>query len=284
MKILFSKLVLWSLSLSLVSVQAQLSGDTWASVNQKKTGYLTITYIQAPALTFRNEQGQLDGICFDIVKSFMDYLRTTRGINLKAKVLPETQDFSKFLLDIKSAQGGVFGLGNITITPERELTYDFSPPFINNLSFLLTHQSVPTLGALTDLGRQFAGMTAYTVKGSTNERYLLSLKQKYFPALRIVHLPNSGAVMSKVSSDNRSFTVLDFNFYAEALKYSAPIKRHPVGDHSEEFFGVIMPNNSDWKPIWEEFFSRTQFRKSIEYRKILTKHLGSSAVRALEMY
>jgi len=261
----------------------QLKGDTWAEVQQKKTGTITVAYINAPGLTFRNTQGHLDGVCFDIVKSFIDYVKNTKGIVLKAQVMPESL-FSQFMEGIRTGQGGVFGLGNITITNERKLSYGFTPPFINNLSFIITHQTVPTLTNLSSIGTQFKGMTAYTVKGTTNEKIILEIKQKYMPTLSIVYLPSSGAALSKVAGDNRSFTSLDFNYYAEALKYNAPVKRHSAGDRKEEDFGIIMPKSTDWTPIWNEFFASNRFVKSPEYRKILLKHLGPSAVRALEQY
>ncbi len=287
-KLIFSK-ALWFFSLIVLVGHsppnpAELRGDSWATVQQRKSGTITITYIDTPGLSFRNQQGRLDGVCFDIIKDFMDYVKATKGIQLKANVMPESKSFGQFLSDVKLAQGGVFGLGNITITAERKQIYNFTPPFINNLSFIISHNSVPTLANINSLGTQFKGMTAYTVKGTTNEKIILDIKAKYIPSLSIVYLPTSGAVLTKVASDNRSFTSLDFNYYAEALKYNAPIKRHPVGDQREEDFGIIMPKNCDWTPVWEEFFANNRYTKSPEYRRILLKHLGPSAVRALEQY
>ncbi len=262
----------------------QLKGNTWAEVQQRKTGVITIAYINAPGLSFRNIQGRLDGVCFDIIKSFIDYVKRTKGISLKAQVMPQYELFSHFMDEVKTAQGGVFGLGNITITDERKQVYNFTYPFINNLSFVISHSSVPTLVNLGSIATQFKGMTAYTVKGTTNEKIILGIKQKYMPNLAIAYLPTSGAVLAKVAADNRSFTSLDFNYYAEALRYNASVKRHPVGDRREEDFGIIMPKSSDWAPIWNEFLNTNRFTKSPEYRKILLKHLGPSAVRALEQY
>lgn len=265
--------------------QAQiLAGDSWASAKRFKKGTILLTYIKTPGLAYKNTEGNMAGLCFDIVKEFSNYLYDTYGVNLRIRVLPETKDFKQFLENIRTARGGVFGLGNITITPERELTYDFSPPFLNNLTFILTHSSIPELSSLRLIGQQFKGMKAVTVKGSTNEKVILQIKEKYFPGLPIVYVPSSGTALTKVVSDNRSFTSLDFNYYAEALKYNLSVRRHPPGDLYSEKFGFIMPNNSDWQGIWKEFLVENNFKRSATYRKILIKHLGLSAVKALERF
>ncbi|MEO1653945.1 MAG: transporter substrate-binding domain-containing protein [Bacteroidota bacterium] len=267
------------------SLKAQiLAGDSWASVKQYKKGTILLTYIKTPGLAYKNTDGNLEGLCFDIVKEFSNYLNTTYGISLRIRVLPETKDFKQFLENIRTARGGVFGLGNITITQEREQTFDFSPSFLNNLTFILTHSSIPELSSLRLIGQQFKGMKAVTVKGSTNEKVILQIKQKYFPNLPIVYVPSSGTALTKVVSDNRSFTSLDFNYYAEALKYNLSVRRHPPGDLYSEKFGFIMPNNSDWQGVWREFLVENNFKRSSTYRKILIKHLGLSAVKALERF
>lgn len=265
--------------------QAQiLAGDTWANAKQNKRGTIVLSYIYTPGLAFKNQYGELDGVCFDIVKEFIAFVQRETGVALKAKVRPQSQNFDSFMRGVKTAQGGVFGLGNITITVAREREYDFTEPFINNLAFMITHTSIPTLSALSNMANQFRGMQAYTVKGSTNEKYILELKNKYYPQLPIYYVPNSREALKKVVNDPQAFTSLDFNYFAEAIKSNYPIKRHPVGDVNVEQFGIIMPNNNDWKPLWDAFFKSENFIRSISYRKILIKHLGISAVRALDSY
>jgi ABC-type amino acid transport substrate-binding protein len=261
-----------------------LSGDTWAKVQQQGSGTIVLTYIKAPYLSFLNGNNQLEGICADIVKSFIDYIKIKKGIIIKAKVMPVTIDFNQFLNTIKSAQGGVFGLGNITITEARQQQFSFTKPFLNNVAFLLSHNSVVTLRSLKEIAAQFKLLKAYTVKGTTNEARIQEIKQKYFPNLQIQYVATSGDALQKVATDSKSFTSLDFSYYLEAGKYQNTIKRHPVGDNASEKFGIIMPLNSDWKSIWDEFFTQTRFTKSIEFRKILNKHLGTNAADLLEQY
>lgn len=268
---------------SLVKAQSQLIGDSWAKVNRTKSGKIVLSYIDTPGLVYRGSNGKLTGVCVDIVQQFVNYLKTTHRVKrLNILVQGRSDHFSIFLDNIKRGRGGVFGLGNITITPQRKQTFKFTPAFIYNVSVLLTHKRVATLGNLRSMQRGFGSMKAYTIRSSTNAKRILDLKKRYFPNLRIVYLPSSIEVLRKVSSDPRSFTCLDFNYYASALQRGLPIKRHPVGDQKRgEEFGMIMPKSSDWAGIWNKFLTR--FVRTTAYKKILVKHLGSGAYRLLNV-
>jgi hypothetical protein len=89
--------------------------------------------------------------------------------------------------------------------------------------------------------------------------------------------------LEKVFSDPSGFAYLDLAFYIEAVQMKKNIKRHAVGDKSSEQFGFIMPTNSDWSPVLEEFFkSNGGYLNSKEYRSILIKHLGEAGVKLLQ--
>jgi putative glutamine transport system substrate-binding protein len=89
--------------------------------------------------------------------------------------------------------------------------------------------------------------------------------------------------LSKVAADPQSFTYLDIAFYLDALKHKKPLKRHGVGDQASEEFGLIMPMSSDWQPLMTEFFMKGGgYTNSIEYKKILSKHLGTAGVKLIE--
>jgi ABC-type amino acid transport substrate-binding protein len=257
-----------------------LKGDTWAEAQKKGSGELTYTYIETPGFSYLDNAGKVQGICVDIMDHFVDYVEKNKQVKLSVKYQGQTDDFKKFYSNVKNGSGGVFGLGNITITDVRKKEVKFSPAFINNVTVLLTHNSVATLGALPQIAKTFEGMTAYTIKGTTNEKQLLELKTKYYPAMKVEYLPSSPEVIAKVASDPNTFTNLDFTYFLDAIKEKKPIKRHPSGDYDAEEFGMIMPLNTDWGPLLDEFL--VNFKKTTEYRQILAKHLGVNAVKMLK--
>ncbi len=85
-------------------------------------------------------------------------METNYGIKINSTYQRvEGDDFAKMMKIIKDASGGIFGLGNITITEERKKVYEFSPPIMSNLSLLITHSSAPSLTNIENIGVVFKG-------------------------------------------------------------------------------------------------------------------------------
>lgn len=257
---------------------------SWAEAQKNKEATIVVNYIQTPMFSYSSSQKEKPkGICVDLMDNFAKYLEVQKGIKLTVVYRPY-EDFVKFYESTKSAASGTFGIGNITITEARKKEVKFSPPFISNTTVLLTHNSVPTLRKIELIGKDFAGMTAYTVKGTTNAQRIEALKKQYMPEMQIKYLSSSIEAIQAVAQDPKGFTNLDFVYYNDAIRDKLPIKRHPVGDFTAEDFGIIMPLSSDWQAAIQDFFavSGRNYRNSAEYRASLNKHLGESAVRLLE--
>ena len=266
------------------SVYAQtFTGDTWANVKSAKSGTISLAYVETPSFVYKDKAGNLTGICVDIMNDFVSWVNKNKGVTLNSKFAGDGTSFRGMYDKTKASSGGVFGLGNITITEERKREVKFSPPFITNFAILITQPAVPTLAKLEDISKTFAGLTAYTAKGTTNEKRILDLKQKYFPAMKISTTTSSQETLEKVFSDPNAFAYLDLAFYIEAVQMKKSVKRHAVGDIAAEQFGIIMPSNSDWSPLLDEFFKAgSGYTNTKEYKTILVKHLGEAGVKLLQ--
>jgi ABC-type amino acid transport substrate-binding protein len=259
------------------------SGDTWASVKSTKSGTLSLAYVETPSFVYKDKSGNLTGICVDIMNDFVKWVSVNKGVKLKSQYVGDGSNFKSTYDKVKASNGGVIGLGNVTITEDRKKEVKFSPPYVTNVAFLVTQPSAPTLAKLEDLPKTFGNYTAYTAKGTLNEKRIIELKSKYNPALKISTLTKSQEVLEKILSDPNSFSYLDLAFYIEAVQMKKPIKRHPIGDKTSEQFGFIMPLNSDWSPLLDEFFKANGgYVNTKEYKSILIKHLGESGVKLLQ--
>lgn len=260
-------------------IHAQLIGDTYEVAKKKKKATFLYLYSEAPGFAMNSDEGYT-GVCFDIMTGFVDYLEKTENIAVEVKVRTNaTDDFTYFLNAIKEAEGGVFGLSNTTITPERLKQYKFSSPYIVNSGMILTHESIPTLNNISEIESAFKDMTAVTVKGSTNEAALLKIKKEFYPDLTINYVHSFSEALETVLNDKSSFTNLDLTYYLSAKKNGHPIKRHPSGGNGAEQFGIIMPKSNDWAPLLNEFLSL--YIPSEDYRKMLSKNLDPEALEFL---
>ncbi len=263
-------------------ILAQLRGDTYSTARQSKAAKFYYVYDGVPGFVDQDANGEVKGLLVDIMQKFEDYLRDTRGISVSVEfVQVPNKDFKIFMSDIKDGSGGVFGLSNVSIREERKKDYKFSPPYISNVSVLISNAKTPTLTNLGDLSARFSGKKAYSVSSSTYYARLDELRQAYYPDMEIISLPSVNEVMAKVSTDNDAFGVVDLNYYLQALKEKTPIKRHSIGDKGEDRFGVIMPLRNDWEPLIKDFFNNG-FIGGPEYRLIISEHLGKGALRLIE--
>lgn len=83
---------------------------------------------------------------------FAAYVEDTYGVTISYEYKPvaNTSNFQSFLDAVKASKGGVFGLGDITITKARKQTFEFAPPYFENVAILVTDISVPDLENLAD--------------------------------------------------------------------------------------------------------------------------------------
>lgn len=259
------------------------TGDSWSQVKANAKGTVSFAYVETPSFAYQDANGKLTGICVDIMTDFVKWTTENKGVKLESKFVGEGKNFKAMYDKTKASIGGVFGLGNITITEERKKEVKFSPPFITNFAILVTQNSVPTLTKFEDMPTAFAKLTAYTAKGTLNEKRILELKQKYFPAMKIAYTSTSQETLEKVFADPNGFAYLDLAFYLEAVQLKKSVKRHPIADKAAEQFGFVMPLNSDWYPVMDEFFKANGgYVNSPQYRSILLKHLGETGVKLLQ--
>lgn len=270
--------------ISTVNLFAQgYTGDSWAQVKANGKGTVSMAYVETPSFVYKDASGKLTGICVDIMADFVKWTNENKKVNLTSKFVGDGSNFRGMYDKTKASIGGVFGLGNITITDERKKEVKFSPPFITNFAILVTQNSVATLAKFEDMPTTFGKLTAYTAKGTLNEKRILELKQKYFPAMKIAYTATSQETLEKVMADPNGFAYLDLGFYLEAVNMKKSIKRHPIADKAAEQFGFVLPLNSDWYPVLEEFFnSGGGYLNSAQYRKILVTHLGETGVKLLQ--
>jgi putative glutamine transport system substrate-binding protein len=265
-----------------VALAQTYSGDDWSKV-KASGGTISLAYVETPSFVYKGSDGKLTGICVDIMNDFVKWTNETRGVKLTLKFVGDGTSFKGMYEKVKGSKGGVFGLGNVTITEERKREVKFTSPFITNSAILITQSSVPNLAKLEDIQKGFAGFTAYTAKGTLNDKRISDLKQKYFKDLVVSYTTTSQEALEKVFDDPKGFAYLDMAFYLEAVQLKKNVKRHPAGDKTAEQFGIIMPLSSDWAPIFEEFIKANGgYYSSPQYKASLVKHLGEAGLKLMQ--
>lgn len=264
------------------TLSAQLKGDSWKSSLEKKSGKLTVVHFELPRYAATNKQsGKLEGICPEILDDFIAYVKRTKGVTVTPVFVGSGTNYKSTYESVKSGQSGVLGIGNVSITEQRKKEVQFTRPYLKSRTLLITASEVPTLVSLDDIPNVFSDFKAYTVAKTRIDMDVNAIKKKYLPNLVIQNTDSYATLTSKVAADPKSFTFIGINQLFEYRDKS--IKNHRVGNGDPVGLGFIMPLNSDWGPIFDEFMAADGgYTNSARFKEILVKHLSLSGYRLLK--
>lgn len=196
----------------------------------------------------------------------------------------EGKNFQTFYQSVQQSEGGVFGLGNVTVKESRKSEVAFTPPYIKNIALLVSQSSVPDVEDYNQIDEIMNGFTAYVPQGTTHEDRMNSIKENYYSGLKIAYTESSKEALDRVLENPRSVCFQDIALYWDYKRNNQDIKYHPLQSQESEDLAMIMPKGSDWQPIFEEFFEfGGGFKSSSIYRNSLVRHLGEEVVNMLKM-
>jgi hypothetical protein len=275
------KLFLLILTLLCFRGEAQLKGDTFTEAKKKGQANVVFAYVETPGYTYTASDGKLSGIGIDLMNGFKKYMEVNEKVKMNVTYKNDANDFNLFLNEVKTSNGGVFGIGNIAITEERKKDLKFSPNYLTVFTLMITHKDAPSLQKMELISNTFKGYKAYVTKATIWEKNVIDIKKNYFPELEIVYVPSINELVDRVANDPKSFTIVSINYYSVGLKNNKPIKRHPAGDSKPLQVGIIMPKNSDWDNVLTQYLQSGVLEGS-EFRKSISTHLGVNALKLLD--
>ncbi|MDN4165071.1 transporter substrate-binding domain-containing protein [Cytophagales bacterium LB-30] len=267
-------LILFLLFQSFNLIAQSYSGSTYQEASSKKSGEIVFLHMPSPYIS-EKQNNIRKGICSDIMNEFIQYVEKTKGIKLNVKHVDAEDNFPKFIKTVRESNGGVFGLGDVTITNERKTFLNFSPSYLDNFPVLVTNSTYDRFQNEAILFKKYEFKTAYTTKGTLHERRVLDLIAKYQLKTTVTYVPSSIEIIDFIEKDPSSFGLVDAIFYLDAVKKKMKISPQQIEKKESEEYGIIMPKNSDWATVMKDFFEHNGgFKNSSNYRKILSDNFG----------
>ncbi len=263
------------------SESSDTNNAAWNDVSQQGTGTITLAYIPSDGFSYTDEDGHLTGVTIELVRDFADYVHSEYDVDIHLHYKPLEQ-FSEFYHFVQTSRGGVFGVGNVTITDERRGELAFSPPYMTNIATLITHSNVPEISSFDEIESAFDGLNALAFEGTLHQARLQKILDQYIPEADMLFAHSNNEIIERTAAENRYFAYVDIYNYWRAAERGEPLQRHAEGDEASEQFGVIMPLESDWHELMEEFFlADGGYISSDRYRELMIEHLGEELAALL---
>jgi len=250
------------------------NASTWHEVQQRGYGTVTLAFVPSDGFSYTDTDGNLTGVTIELVRDFIRYVNKAYDVNIEINYYP-VDNFSAFYNHVKEAESGVFGVANVTITENRRSELQFSPPYMTNIATLITHSDIPEIKSFDEIPDTFTDLRALAFEGTLHQDRLENIRTEYLPDNDIVFAHSNHEIIERTSAENRYFSYVDIYNYWRAAERGAPLRRHVAGDESSEKFGIIMPLDSDWEGVMEEFFEHNGgYIQSNRYRELMNLHLG----------
>lgn len=241
---------------------------------------LKVLYVNADGFAFRNEQGELTGVTVDIMHEFVRWFERYHAARINLDFVEE-ENWSVFYQRIRDAKGGVFGLGNVTITEARRQELQFSPPYMTNVAVLISPAETAELTSFDEFAQAFSDLQPMAFAGTLHETRIKQLRDRYQPEAEIRAATSNPEIIEAVASGHY-YSYIDAYNYWRAVAGGAAIRHHSIADDPGETFGIIMPLDNDWAPLLTAFFAAEGgFTLTERYREIMHEHLGENLANLL---
>ena len=272
-------------SLSLTLLFSGVSAQSFEQAKVEAKSEMNVLYFENEPYAYKDAKGDLVGLEVDIMKSFVKWLETEKGIKLKLKFIPYNE-FNVFYGEIQASPVNTIGLGSVTITDLRSKEVKFSAPYLKNVAVLVTDGSVPTARNEEDLKNEVLSLAPVTIKGSIHQSYLDEMYKKQGTIRDYVYVKEAMEIPMKIKESAKYYGYVDAISFWKYLKANPDhyIKMHSIANKTNEYFGFVLPQTSDWDVVINEFFeSGFGFTSTKEYHNILEKHLTFEIINKVEL-
>lgn len=252
-------------------------GDSWADVQKKGSGTLTIIFYPQNRIIYE-EDGKVKGFFASILTDFVDFVDKNYQKKIKLKYDKPEVEFRNFMSKVEVTPN-VLGVGSVTISRERERRFKFTPQVMKTPLVLVTHKSVPAINDVSQL-KVLSKHKALLLKGTNYLPTFSDLKSKYLPNLEIVAV---NEVMAELKRDEHSFTIVDFTGFFDMTRDFPTVKYHACDLGRIDDIGFIMPLTSDWKELWDKFLTKAYLQSS-SYKRYILENLGSPYLKFMQQH
>lgn len=247
------------------------SNPSWQDVKRNRKGTIRAVWFESTPFIYADAAGKVQGIEYELVEGFRQFLLDRHGISLTID-WEEGQSFSDTYNAVRDGQA-TFALSAFSITQKRNQEVDFSPPYMSDISVLITSDNVPIFPDNNSFYEIIPRLTAITIRETTYEQELLRFQNEAHLPFSIKYIPSSQNIMYTIAQADSAFGFIDLPVYMMLFNNnpSIKVKRQNILPIKREGYALAIPERSDWVIPLQEYFSQPDFRSKLE--KIISAYV-----------
>ncbi|MTI21788.1 transporter substrate-binding domain-containing protein, partial [Fulvivirga sp. RKSG066] len=233
---------------------------------------------------YQDENGNLIGIEVEIFNDFKSYLKKTHNISLELS-WQKSESFQEMLSTVENSKtSGDFAVSALSITYDRRQKMSFSPPYMSDISVMISSGDVPIVKSETEFDETFNSLTAISIDGTTYMKDLLRLKSLRQLDFEVDEIPSSGNVLLAINDRQNVFGYIDLPIYLQNLndRASLNIRRQNLFSIKREGYAIAYPKTSDWVGPMNEYFFDPENKEKI--KEIISHHIDYEIYNFIESY
>lgn len=261
---------------------AQVHADSWKKVSKNKKGTIFIYWEESRPFIYKNENQKLTGVEYEIMEGIKKYLHETHGIDLRIEWVEGKSFANTYALIRNTQRSGIFATSAFSITPEREQYVSFSPPYMADISVLITSLNIPIVKNIREFEQVFSSVTAVTIKETTYEKELLKIKSERNLPFTLTYIPSSSNILRTIEEMDNAFGYIDLPVYMMMFNNnpSIKVKRQNLMSVKRKGYGIIYPKTSDWSAVIDDYFTNETFKP--EFEKIIARYIDIDLYHFIE--
>ncbi|WP_169315234.1 SpoIIE family protein phosphatase [Bernardetia litoralis] len=253
--------------------QQEVISDSVQNINS-----VNVYYFDIPGYIHR-ENNELQGLEYELILNYHKYIEEKLHKKIPLQFIPN-DSFSSLYNNSKKGRNTDLFIGGFSITDKRLEEVNFSPSYMADITVLVSSLNLPIVKDTIEFVQKFKDVKGLGIAGTTLEKNILNIKQRYLPMMEIVQVDKAEKLWSRLNSEDNYITFVQLDNYLLRLKQGFHLRRQRILQNTELGRGFIFPKNSLHKELMNNFFAEAATKQLIE--KLIIKYFGTGAQELLE--
>jgi len=251
----------------------QSPSNTWSEVRAYGGGTLVIAYSENSPFIYKDAQGNLAGIEFEIMEDFVRFIDEKYEVKLNLEY-EHLYDFESLLDTLKNSQRPILGIASISSLEERKKDFKISDPYMPDIEIIVSSWAFGSVTSLAEFAHMVKNNRAITVTNSTFERNILDLQKDYFPEIKIEYARHVDILIEEISNTDKAWGYVSLPNYLSHYKEGKGISRQRFFMVENPGLSIATTLTSDWDEVLAAFIEDSRFRPLLDL--LIEKHLGKA--------